>query len=560
MGYAYLVGQEILLFCSVNADQPLAAVAQLSATVQNLTMHISVSMEIKKQLVTFEHSTLLSLSSQVSNELDLLYKQIINFSYLVDRSKHVTLRKRRGLFDAVGDISHTLFGTATDKQTTYLQQQLKALTSLVEEERQQINVHSHLLNISLTSLHDINEFRTDVHNQIQSIIDTVDDFVKADEIVTTYSNSLNKMLHMIRQTQTSLVSWRTSIFHALKGTWDANLPDPAFVFSKLSEFHESNVLLPFELTSYELYNWLAVIKTSVVFQKDSLFIVLRIPTILSDDRYRLRRVLGFPTTTEVRGICLRGLPSYSHFASGKNSSAVFHDINECTKSPDNYYCKPSKLCSSTSHCACINMPIHMSTSLNECAPHLSHNCPDIVQPVKHGLAYFVQNKTTAAVHCKKQPSTLIEIQNSGLLYMHGSCQITTSLGTYYVSSPLKRNDTFLLKLSFINISKTFNFSVPDQTHLKHILDTHESIPLTSLQKQLHIIKALKHDKVMSLSHNIVLYVIVVLVILALTYAASVFIRARFTNLKPSVESTFETVSLNNLATSNPTSIYPILEK
>ncbi|KAI3382315.1 hypothetical protein SNEBB_001886 [Seison nebaliae] len=560
MGTAHLVGQEILLFCSVNAEQPLQAVSHLRSTVQNLTMHIALSKNLSANLEQYQLSSLQTLSFRVSRELKQLAKQILAFYFLVKRSNHVPLRTRRGLFNALGELSHTLFGTATDRQTNYLQNQLTALTSLVEEERKQLNVHSHLLNITLTSLDEFNKIRTEVNEKIQAVTESIDNFKRAEEIVTVYRDTLQSLLYMIRHSHTMLVKWRTSIFHAMRGTWDAILPEPSFVFDKLSELHNPNMMLPFNMSQHQLHNWLAVIKTHIVFQEDTLYIVLQVPTLMSSDTYQLKRAIGFPTATEVRGVCLRSLPTFSIIAISADSSAVFRDLNDCRQSLDKFYCTPSKLCPSTPYCACLNMPLNMSASIDQCAPHLSHTCSDTIQPVKNGLAYFVQNKSTAAVHCKQQPSSLIKLRNSGVIFTRGSCQITTFLGTYHISSPMKIADTFHLRLSVVNITNMFNLSIPAKSHLTHILNKGESLPLVALQKQLHIIKALRHNEILSTSHQISLYVLLVLTLIALAYLASVCIRARCMATQKIIASTIEAIPLQPPVLSPQGSIYPTLGK
>ena len=68
----------------------------------------------------------------------------------VTHDKHA--RKPRGAMNFIGSVANTLFGTATQAQVDFIHKKISVLESLTEDERQKLNVHSRVLNITLADL------------------------------------------------------------------------------------------------------------------------------------------------------------------------------------------------------------------------------------------------------------------------------------------------------------------------------------------------------------------------------------------------------------------------
>ena len=71
-------------------------------------------------------------------------------------------RPKRGVFDGVGTLGSYLFGVATEDELQETQNVVDRLNDLSEEERNMLNVHSHILNVTLLHLDDVeaNQQRT----------------------------------------------------------------------------------------------------------------------------------------------------------------------------------------------------------------------------------------------------------------------------------------------------------------------------------------------------------------------------------------------------------------
>lgn len=79
-----------------------------------------------------------------------------------DRFHNSSPRKRRGLINALGQVSNLLFGTATQAQTDAVHERLERLDVMAEKERVLLNVHSESLNVTTRNMHA-------VHNAVQRL-------------------------------------------------------------------------------------------------------------------------------------------------------------------------------------------------------------------------------------------------------------------------------------------------------------------------------------------------------------------------------------------------------
>ena len=66
-------------------------------------------------------------------------------------------RHTRGVLSIVGSIANTLFGTATQDQIDHIHEKLQSLNSFTEQERKILNVHSHILNVTLGDLTNVHQ-------------------------------------------------------------------------------------------------------------------------------------------------------------------------------------------------------------------------------------------------------------------------------------------------------------------------------------------------------------------------------------------------------------------
>ncbi|XP_045108006.1 uncharacterized protein LOC123502806 [Portunus trituberculatus] len=71
-------------------------------------------------------------------------------------------RKKRGAINFIGSFANTLFGTATQDQVDIIHKRLQSLDSFTEEERKLLNVHSHVINVTLNEL-------TNVHQTLEKL-------------------------------------------------------------------------------------------------------------------------------------------------------------------------------------------------------------------------------------------------------------------------------------------------------------------------------------------------------------------------------------------------------
>ena len=166
-GQIELSGQFYFVAINVNVEGLRDAIDPIAIALNEIAQGIKeeisnariiTNSELHKQLFPesngTKHSKLAEILTKTLNDhLEFLTKELedrhtslINFL----GSLGVSLKRRepRGLIDAGGSILHYLFGTATQAQVDNTNTMVERLNSLSEKEREQLNVHGRILNIS----------------------------------------------------------------------------------------------------------------------------------------------------------------------------------------------------------------------------------------------------------------------------------------------------------------------------------------------------------------------------------------------------------------------------
>ena len=96
-----------------------------------------------------------SLKVSLSNfdaELEKLSVSFTSYLSLLLHDATATSRHKRGALNVLGDISHALFGTATQEQVDTIHNRIDELSSLTEEQRRQLNLHTEILNVTARNM------------------------------------------------------------------------------------------------------------------------------------------------------------------------------------------------------------------------------------------------------------------------------------------------------------------------------------------------------------------------------------------------------------------------
>ena len=107
-----------------------------------------------------DHTTLLlkDLDQRMGNLRSVLVSLADYGNTPSSKSKPVT-RRRRGLANFVGSAAHVLFGVIDSNTFEEAQQTIEQIESLSEEERVQLNIHSRVINITQTHVHNLELFQ-----------------------------------------------------------------------------------------------------------------------------------------------------------------------------------------------------------------------------------------------------------------------------------------------------------------------------------------------------------------------------------------------------------------
>ena len=140
----------------------------LNGIIQAKTLSYELRDNLKK--IWTKQGTITQLNSQpLDNWID---KIIIDFEHLegkameyIDAKFPQQKRKKRAYINIIGDLSKTLFGTATEADIEEIHENLDKIQEMSEDQRRQINVHTTILNNTIRDV-------TRIDKAIQSLTTT----------------------------------------------------------------------------------------------------------------------------------------------------------------------------------------------------------------------------------------------------------------------------------------------------------------------------------------------------------------------------------------------------
>ena len=153
-GEMHFSGKEMVIPIRVNKSKIFKPLTYA----KNMTLYLT---ELVKKSQNYHHRpppaittemqrAMLNVLRNFAIEIDKLETHLIDFfTYVGSVETNEMTRIKRGAIDFMGDIANTLFGTATQRQVDSLHARLTATETLTEQERIQINVHTHLLNVTV---------------------------------------------------------------------------------------------------------------------------------------------------------------------------------------------------------------------------------------------------------------------------------------------------------------------------------------------------------------------------------------------------------------------------
>lgn len=223
-------------------------------------------------------------------EIDKLADRVTDILHLAGIRKEI--RNKRGLFDFIGEISKTLFGTLSDNDATYYNKELDKLhadqKSIIQYVRNQtsfilrtLNGNKKVLETATNSLKHMN----DQFNKVKGLAQTNEANIWIDEILLDLDVELNILTNDITR-MTEL------IFDGRHGIIKPSTITPTELFSLLREHkHVDNFPVPLDETYYTTL--IDISEITVVLSDKRLLIQILIP-LLEEKVLELTRVISLP--------------------------------------------------------------------------------------------------------------------------------------------------------------------------------------------------------------------------------------------------------------------------
>ncbi|XP_045105173.1 uncharacterized protein LOC123500547 [Portunus trituberculatus] len=166
----------------------------VASSLAEMVRRVEVELAEQTDTPSYPHST--SILNLLKTRLTFLSNKLATATY--DFSKHpMHARNKRGLINAFGKISQTLFGTAMDEDVQDLRERYNHLVNIATTNRRVINMHSKHIASLESHLKDLlghtNHLRSVLNDAIVRIAELTD-FVLVDQSLEVLESALDAML------------------------------------------------------------------------------------------------------------------------------------------------------------------------------------------------------------------------------------------------------------------------------------------------------------------------------------------------------------------------------
>ncbi|XP_033734065.1 uncharacterized protein LOC117323140 [Pecten maximus] len=313
--------------------------------------------------------TLNNLRTQCMADVNETVKEIhrlIPHSYIPNSSPFSSRRSKRGLFDFIGDISKSLFGTATSNDVSNLKRHMQILNNNNVKLAKAMAEEAHQLTSFISTVNDrfdnvIKAVKTNhdqaitLSNQFATSLDGLEhEFVLLENMMLTQTNAttiLNKHLEHVKLAIHDLVKGKLSPFLLSPHVISDSLKQVQSIMVR--KFPGFNIIHRNPLYYYSFANFL------FARHHGNLYILLQIPISTFVKPLSLYKVYSFPVplnATSTHATQLLGTPDYFfHTNDNQHFSVLSHDqLRTCTSNNNILYCPFHVALSSVAKPSCLS--------------------------------------------------------------------------------------------------------------------------------------------------------------------------------------------------------------
>lgn len=411
--------------------------------------------------------------SQISN-IKIILRDIDQNTEILE-PKH--LRNRRGLINAVGSLSKTLFGTLDEEDAKHYDNQIKKLKvnedHLLELIRSQTIIIDKTINI-------FNKTSVDIELEFSNVLDKFDKISQAFNYVVKEVNSsfinlelestisaITLSLMRYQNTQKAIIDMLLDVKH---GTANPLIITPFQLEEALTVIRKNlppGTTLPISVTQNNLIDLYKVSKTSTNKVNDQIIIETKIPLPVSTT-FQAYKVVPFPTIVNDSFVYIKPTTEYLlvDINREKHYPMSSEDLTKCQKHMSN------------THLCRITHPIlNSNAEQNQCEMRLLKHNPQIpdsceMRVLKTNTLWIQLTNPNKWLFSFKIPITVdnicgnsiepLYLQTSGILEISPNCYIRSDEFTLYGHSEkiTISNNSYLPS---INLTQIF---IPEKPNLK----------------------------------------------------------------------------------------------
>lgn len=391
------------------------------------------------------------LFSDCNQQLTLLAHKLENIEEDFSIISHQidSTRKRRGLFNAGGDLLSWLFGNPDADDAQFYTDSIKSILSNQKEThilmKKQIGIIS-------STIRNFNESAAKLSADAYMLNENLAKFDKFMQQTTTIEETMHfeiqineyllRLTEITTQIQSSLKVYLNSITLIRHGIIDFNVIHPIDLKSELEKIQlKFNLPLPPTLENTYLYYKMMDIKS---FISQNLFITAIDIPIVEPNSYNLYKIYPLPTPhaneTQLFSYIEPSAP-YILVSATKTTYAMLNDLSRCKENqPSTWLCKDITVIQRSTISPSCEMQLFFNTS-----PRIPHTCAvknlyaeiDIWHKTQPNHWLFILSKpTTLSILCRTSKDAEYVLQGLGIVQLDQDCKA-------YSDSIMLETETFI---------------------------------------------------------------------------------------------------------------------
>lgn len=418
--------------------------------------------------------TLFNVTLENINKEMGLYKNMVSHS-----------RVARGLFNAVGTLSKTLFGTLSADDAEKYDKLLSNVERKTDQVAQILGEQTTVVQSTLTTLNStlkaISYNEKLLNNSLQQMLNFTlkqKQVIDSLELELAVEEHINLLSLITGQVQGEIKSFVDAILFAKTGVVHPSLITPSGLFDQLKLLtlkEELNFVAA--LNKSNIHELWSTIKPVMYLRDNKLIVILKVP-LVNKEKYNMYHLLPLPTlmkddnalflTISVRFIAINRIKKHCQLSE--------KEIDLCEKVNNNFICKSDCLVSSDEQCIKSLLSETNNNNSNVCETQMiKMYLPMFVPLYRHNSWILITHSmsTTLLITCMEGNTPLsnkLMVDRDSLINIQDRCIISTSNDVIYsediAESTIIRKNDFVPSVNLQYAYKNVNFEVFDMPKLK----------------------------------------------------------------------------------------------